>query len=292
MHRLLLIYLYGMLGVGGDHVEMQDMGVRGDSVERQQRQTEVRGGRMARQGRQNSIADFPAGFIEGLPEETNVEWQSLWLKTGTVPECLPTTPDHRLFVRFSNGVQIRPNDTVTTGLMLSPPDVVWRTEPGGLYTILLVNADIDASLQPGGRRRPSRKFVHWMVANIPNVNLDAGNIVLPYIPSLSVRHRGGSAIQDPLFSQRHLFLVYKQSSSSAKGTKPDCYKDTVKDRLINLSELVAENGLEGPVAGNFIRNVYTPFVTDTFLCSLSRCSGTPFPASLSGVNTQDYCQSE
>ena len=76
------------------------MGVRGDSVERQQRQTEVRagrmarqgrqglqvgggrvarqgrqglevgGGRMARQGRQNSIADFPAGFIEGTQSYT------------------------------------------------------------------------------------------------------------------------------------------------------------------------------------------------------------------------------
>ena len=44
-------------------------------------------------------------------------------------------------------------------------------------------------------------------------------------------------------------------------------------RLINLEDMVKKNGLEGPVAGNFIRNVYTEFVTDTFLCSLSRCSG-------------------
>ena len=34
----------------------------------------------------------------------------------------------------------------------------------------------------GGRRRPARKFIHWMVANVPNVDLDAGNVVLPYIP--------------------------------------------------------------------------------------------------------------
>ena len=64
------ILISRMLGVGGDHVDRQDMGVRGDSVERQQRQTEVRGGRMARQGRQNSIADFPAGFIEGTQSYT------------------------------------------------------------------------------------------------------------------------------------------------------------------------------------------------------------------------------
>ena len=31
--------------------------------------------------------------------------------------------------------------------MLSPPSVLWRTEPGSLYTLLLVNADIERSLQ-------------------------------------------------------------------------------------------------------------------------------------------------
>lgn len=61
-------------------------------------------------------------------------------------------------------------------------------------------------------------------------------------------------------------------------------------RLVNLDTMVQQNGLLGPVAGNFIRNIYTEFVTDTFLCSLSRCSGEPFPTSLLGVNSQSFCQ--
>jgi len=31
--------------------------------------------------------------------------------------------------------------------MLTPPELLWRTEPGSLYTILLVNTDIEDSLQ-------------------------------------------------------------------------------------------------------------------------------------------------
>jgi hypothetical protein len=50
------------------------------------------------------------------------------------------------------------------------------------------------------------------------------------------------------------------------------------------------NGLEGPVAGNFLNNLYTGFVTDTYLCSMSRCAGRPFPSLIQGVNSQAYCQ--
>ena len=31
--------------------------------------------------------------------------------------------------------------------MLTPPELLWRTEPGSLYTILLVNTDVEDSLQ-------------------------------------------------------------------------------------------------------------------------------------------------
>ena len=31
--------------------------------------------------------------------------------------------------------------------MLTPPELLWRTEPGSLYTVLLVNTDIEDSLQ-------------------------------------------------------------------------------------------------------------------------------------------------
>ncbi|XP_023321523.1 26 kDa secreted antigen [Eurytemora carolleeae] len=127
--------------------------------------------------------EFPSdtNSINGLPDETNEDWKSIWIRTGTVPNSIRDMPDHRLFVRFSNGIQIRPNDTVTTGLMLTPPELLWRTEPGSLYTILLVNTDIEDSLQ-GGRRSPGRKFVNWMISNVPLLDLDAGNVVFPYIP--------------------------------------------------------------------------------------------------------------
>merc|ERR550517_300478 len=102
--------------------------------------------------------------------------------------------------------------------MLTPPSVLWRTEPGSLYTLLLLNADIEESFQEG-RRSPPRKFVHWMLSNIAQNNLDAADVVLPYIPSISVRHDGVRVKKDPFFSQRHLFLVYRQKINLRVQTK-------------------------------------------------------------------------
>lgn len=51
---------------------------------------------------------------------------------------------------------------------------------------------------------------------------------------MTVRHRGGKVVNDPLYGQRHLFLVYKQKINLAVETKSECYRNTVSDRSVNL----------------------------------------------------------
>jgi len=227
----------------------------------------------------------------GLPEESTEDWNRIWLRTKVVPNYVSNFPTNKLYVRFNNGIELRPNDTVTTGLMVSKPTLLWPTDPVDLYTVIMINADIDQSLKDnGGGRRGKRVFVHWMVSNVVEVDMDNGTTVLPYIPSLTVRDFEGQLDQNPEYKQCHLFLVYRQKSNLIVRAKPECNSKTVSDRLVYFSEFLKMNGLEGPVAGNFLRNLYTGFVTDTYLCSLSRCAGRPFPTLIQGVNSQSYCQ--
>ncbi len=51
---------------------------------------------------------------------------------------------------------------------------------------------------------------------------------------MTVRHRGGKVVNDPLYGQRHLFLVYKQKINLAVETKSECYRNTVNDRSVSL----------------------------------------------------------
>ena len=49
---------------------------------------------------------------------------------------------------------------------------------------------------------------------------------------------------------------------------------------------MSEYSLSGPVAGNFYFNIYSPFVTDTYLCMFSRCLGKPFPGGAHYADTE------
>ena len=60
-------------------------------------------------------------------------------------------------------------------------------------------------------------------------------------------------------------------------------------RLTTLDTLISSYSLTGPVAGNFYLNVYSTFVTDTYLCMFSRCLGYHFPATILGVNDMKHC---
>ena len=68
-----------------------------------------------------------------------------------------------------------------------------------------------------------------------------------------------------------------------------CNSELLMGRIGNAGALAAEYDLEGPIAGNFLRNVYSP-ATNDYLCGLSRCLGAPFPAPLPGVNDGQQCQ--
>lgn len=45
------------------------------------------------------------------------DWDRIWESTGTVSEKLGRVPEGQLFVTYPYGVQIRPNDSITTGLV-------------------------------------------------------------------------------------------------------------------------------------------------------------------------------
>ena len=88
-------------------------------------------------------------------------------------------PPGKLLVDYPLGISIRPNDTVTTGLLWHRPRLWWRTRPGRLYTVIIVDTGI-AALQ-------GAQYFHWAVVNIPELDLGAGAEVMEYIPPFQVQ---------------------------------------------------------------------------------------------------------
>ena len=59
---------------------------------------------------------------------------------------------------------------------------------------------------------------------------------------------------------------------------------------MDLNIYIEAYSLKGPLAGNIYLNVYTPFITDTYLCMFSRCLGGTFPGPIPGVNDGSDCK--
>ena len=58
-----------------------------------------------------------SGFFARSRLRNGADWSSIWERTGTAPGVLDRAPERPLFVRFPSGIQVRPNDTITSGLV-------------------------------------------------------------------------------------------------------------------------------------------------------------------------------
>ncbi len=71
-------------------------------------------GGFSRFGSPSGSTDF---FARSLRSQDDGEWNAIWEETGTVPEKVPQLPEGRAYVRYPSGVTVRPNDTLTSGLV-------------------------------------------------------------------------------------------------------------------------------------------------------------------------------
>ena len=115
---------------------------------------------------------------------------------------------------------------------------------------------------------------------------------MEYVPPFAYKidESTGTLVEDGEPLHPYVTLVYKQPGRISMTTRQNgCNPDIVNIRLGFQAELATEYGLEGPIAGNFLRQVYDKS-TDSLLCRVTRCFGAPFPAPLAGVNDGPLCQ--
>jgi phosphatidylethanolamine-binding protein (PEBP) family uncharacterized protein len=87
--------------------------------------------------------------------------------------------------------------TLPTSYTLKKPIVSYKGSGRGLYTLILLNPDSPSSAYG----IPNSDFVHWVVVNIPDNDVNAGQEVLKYIGACPYYNAG---------PQRYFFLLYRQ----------------------------------------------------------------------------------
>merc|ERR1711963_1031615 len=107
----------------------------------------------------------------------NPGWLSAWEE---VDQVVGEAPPQRLMINWANNVEIvEPNATTSVGLMTNGPRLTWPSEPGALYTVMVIDAGIQRVLP--------KVYMHWMVANIPGNSVELGNEVMEYVTPFSLQ---------------------------------------------------------------------------------------------------------
>lgn len=160
-----------------------------------------------------------------------------------VPDVIDTIPESSVEVVYPSGtlLYVHGKELTPTQVQNMPSIFAWKAEPKSLYTVILT--DPDAS--------NIGEFLHWLVVNIPDRDIEAGEIYAEYIGSGPPKGTG---------LHRYIFLVYKQQGSLSLA-RSKISKQTTDGRLhFKVRDFAREYGLGDPVAGSLYQAQFDDYV--------------------------------
>merc|ERR1719210_58556 len=222
------------------------------------------------------------GLVQGFGLGPSLEWKDgdaeMWAQVPEIAALVSSAPPSKVFVEWPSNIRVDLNDSVGVGRMQERPRLVWPTEKGALYSVIIVDVNIERVLPKG--------FFHWAVINIP------GNRVMEYVPPFHFKlNEDGSLVKDPQESASPmLVLVFKQEGRIwSEETHAGCDPEIV-ERMFDYRELAEKYNLE-VVAGNFFQVPWSGFWTKKMICRISLCVREQWPFPMPGVNDLPECKS-
>ena len=167
---------------------------------------------------------------------------------GIVPDVIDQPPTSIADVKFASGVSMNLGSELTpTQVKDQPVSVRWPTEPGALYTLVFTDPDAPSRSDPR-----FREILHWLVANVPENDIEKGDVYSEYI---------GSGPKEDSGVHRYVLLVFKQPKGRLELDRPKASNRSSEGRYaFKTRHLVDEYKLGTPVAANFFTAKYDDYV--------------------------------
>jgi len=119
-----------------------------------------------------------------------------------VSDVVPTAPNARLTVVFSDGAQVLGGNEMLIKATQPQPQISFPTETNTFYTLIMLDPDNDTR-----QTHKYRQFIHWGVVNIAgangiqNLDVASGHVLSPYM---------GCAPEPGSGRHRYVVLLYRQ----------------------------------------------------------------------------------
>ncbi|KAJ8027426.1 Phosphatidylethanolamine-binding protein-like F40A3.3 [Holothuria leucospilota] len=162
-----------------------------------------------------------------------------------VPDVLSATPPGVAEVTWPSGVKAELGNVVTPTQMQDIPQVSWDTESGALYTVIMTDPDAPSRSKP-----KYREWHHWLVHDVPGLDLSKGKTHAAYIGAGPPK---GSGLH------RYVILIYKQPGplTIEEPAKP---RSTAGRASWKANDFAAKYNLGSPVAANFVQAEWDDYV--------------------------------
>ena len=192
---------------------------------------------------------YQAQFDEYVRQKYDLTLEMAFKIHQLLPDVINTTPTHMAQVKYPNGRLVLPGKELTpTQVKSMPSNITWPTKPNTFYT--LVMSDPDA---PSRKNPVRREFLHWLVVNIPGIDIAKGETFTEYI---------GSGPPNGTGLHRYVFLIFKQPSGKPVSLNRTKTSNTSKEGRPNFrtEQFALQNNFGNPVAGNFFQAQFDDYV--------------------------------
>lgn len=126
------------------------------------------------------------------------------------------------------------------------PHLAWVADPNEFYTIYMGNPDAPFPNDPYWS-----EWLHWLVVNVPGLEVNKGEIICPYMGPLPPKASG---------IMRYAFLVYKQPQK-LRFTEPHVNNTSADPhKMFHIKKFGEKYQLGEPIAGNVYRSQWDEFV--------------------------------
>ncbi|XP_066259503.1 protein D3-like [Euwallacea similis] len=165
-----------------------------------------------------------------------------------VPDVIVKAPDHLLGVKYEKSKKV-----VYLGNELAPmdvreqPTITFDADPDDFYTIVMTDPDAPSRANP-----VSREFRHWLVGNIPGLNISKGQSLTQYAGSGPPKDSG---------LHRYILLLYKQPKKIRFDEKIVSNTEVGDRPQFSIQKFSEKYDLQ-LIAGNFFQAQYDDSVPE------------------------------
>ncbi|KAG5878105.1 hypothetical protein JTB14_017972 [Gonioctena quinquepunctata] len=165
---------------------------------------------------------------------------------GVVPDVIDVAPNKILEVTYPSGVKVDLGNELTPIQVKDEPKLKWGPEDNSLYTVAMVDPDAPSRADP-----KVREVLHWLVGNVPGIDVAKGDAIAEYRGS-------GPPLGTGL--HRYIFLIYKQKEKINFEEKK-IIKTSREGRLnFSIKKFAEKYHLGQPISGNLYQAQYDDYV--------------------------------